>query len=206
MGEGILHLVKSEMKMGLRPGWQKRLLLRLLRAKALASIMDSLGMDDVVDIQGDDGDDDDDDEAHDDTTIRIAQRGSYHRYKSMGDIYAAIASRKPVSVVQLDSWEFRAVVGKLEGPDQLVALSFVAADGAVTHGGLHYWIWKAGVEAGDLDPDTVARSVLLLPLLVGNREDRSDRFAAVSTVWEEMDGTNGRFVTPPQLGPEPSNE
>ena len=205
MGEGILHLVKSEMKMGLRPGWQKRLLLRLLRAKALASIMDSLGMDDVVDIERDDSGDDDD-EAHDDATIRIAQRGAYHRYKSMGDIYAAIASRKPVSLVQLENGEFKAVVGKLQGADQLVAVRFVQAHGAVTHAGLHYWKWEAGIQQGDLDPDTVRRSVLLLPYLVDKTAGNNDLFAAVSTVWEEMDGTSGGFVMPPLLGPEPSDE
>ena len=201
MGEGILHLVKSEMKMGLRPGWQKRLLLRLLRAKALASIMDALGMDDVCHIADDDDEEEEEEEAADDSTIRMDERGVYHRYKTMGDLYAAFAARHPVSLVQLNTGEFRGVVGKLLGPDHLVDVTFMEEEAAIVHGGLHYWSWKVGIEVGDLNPDSVLRSVLLLPYLL---EKNEGVYATVSTAWEEMEA-DGDFVVPPLLGPEPNH-
>ena len=198
MGEGILHLVKSEMKMGLRVGWQKRLLLRLLRAKALSSIMNVLGMKDVYDILDDEEDEEEEEGDADDSTIRVNERGVYHRYKTMGDIYAGIAARHPVSLVQLESGEFRAVVGKLQGPDQLVAVTFLEEEAGIAHAGLHYWTWKVGVEVGDLNPDCVVRSVLLLPYLMENKEGV---YAAISTAWAEMEA-DGDFVVPPLLSTE----
>ena len=203
MGEGILHFVKAQMKMGLRPGWQKRLLLRLLCGKALASIMDALGMDDVRGMQLEDDDDEEDDEdaSADNKTINTKESGIYHRYKSIADLHGDIGARKPLSLVQLDGGEFRVVIGKLGSPDELVSVSFVEEDGCTSHAGLHYRKWRVGhVVVGVLDSDTVRRSLLLLPYLLAKQEDV---YAAVSTAWELMN-VDGHFVVPPLLGPEPN--
>ena len=197
MGEGILHFVKSEMKIGLRPGWPKRLLLRLLRGKALASIMSSLGVD------GENGDEDSDDEDKEEDSG--LERGVFHRYRKMTTLFAGIAARKPVSLVQLECGQLGAVLRPRtqDAPDSLLEFNRLEEGGFVDHAGLKYWKWKPGGQR-KLDPDKVRRSVLLLPYLLPDREEGADVFAAVSTTWSEMDAL-GEFVVPPPLGPPTSN-
>ena len=56
-GEGILSFVKAELLMGLRNGWQKRLLVKLLKRKAMRHLV---GKDTKADKQVGHDDDDDD--------------------------------------------------------------------------------------------------------------------------------------------------
>ena len=190
MGEGILHFVKSELKIGLRPGWQKRLLLRLLRGKALGSIMSSLGVAD-----GRDNGDSDDDEEEEDNGV---ERGVYHRYKRMATLFGRMAARKPLSLVRLECGQFGAVLCARDSstPDGLLEMNPME-DGAFEHAGLRYWKWKAGSER-ELEPAKVRSSVLLLPYLLSDRG--ADVFAAVNTTWGEMNLV-GAFVVPRPLGP-----
>ena len=55
-GEGILKYVKQEITMGLRPGWQNKLMTRMMRRKALRSLMDKDWHEDMADVNAYDDD------------------------------------------------------------------------------------------------------------------------------------------------------
>ena len=171
-GEGILRFVKSELNMGLRKGWQKSLLVRMLRTKALEEIMISKKSP-IMDEE-------------------IIDTSSFFRYKDLGALLRKFCQGEPLSVIRLRSGEYGcAVYGKRLVPVQ--RKEFIEEVN-----GSCYHQWAMATAQGEMNLqeynyEDVASYHLFLPKLGAG--DTGKTFTVIDSEWREIDA-DGNFEMP----------
>ena len=193
-GEGIVKCIKHALMMGLRKGWQKNILEKLLVRKAMGAVM--MGFEGRN--HGAYFPDNDNEADEDNRNIGMNPHNNeppdqslhYHRYDTVFEVYTAIQTRQPLSCVLLEeeghTGNVSTYMGAVMGNDQCVELDF---------GGYHYrevngmvykqLLYEEFNDPGFFLPQQIVASLLLLPILVeiDNPYD-AVYYTAVNSRWE----------------------
>ena len=197
-GEGVFKYVKHDMCMGLRRGWQKRLLQKLLVRKGLSAAMRNLNDCDegayLADMDETEANNSNDEEA-------TTQSMDHHCHMSRLCVLSDIATRKPISCVLLDD----GTLGAMFTERDMVELSLDPNSDPNTVNGMVYKNWELHDGLLSFGSQQIVASILLLPLLTGYPPEGL-WYTAITSRWKELqhledDPSKTLFEIHPHLSP-----
>jgi hypothetical protein len=181
-GEGILKYVKQEITMGLRPGWQNKLMTRMMRRKALRSLMDNDWSEDMANKNACD------DDYHEKEDKLPTSKNSYFEYRSEYAVRQDFALGRQLSGVWMSNGTGRIILKK----GKSLEITRIQNTGRNLYG-LCYHQWN--LVAGVIDSDQTSAVVpcIFLPERKTSEEDlKQGGYTLIRKDWK-MIGQNGNF-------------
>jgi hypothetical protein len=181
-GEGILKYVKQEITMGLRPGWQNKLMTRMMRRKALRSLMDNDWSEDMANKNACD------DDYHEKEDKLPTSKNSYFEYRSEYAVRQDFALGRQLSGVWMSNGTGRIILKKKKS----LEITRIQNTGRNLYG-LCYHQWN--LVAGVIDSDQTSAVVpcIFLPERKTSEEDlEQGGYTLIRKDWK-MIGQNGNF-------------
>ena len=194
-GEGIVKYIKSALIMGLRKGWQKRPLEKLLVRKGMGAMMMNFdGKRHGAYLPDDHNDDDDNDfnvGGNPHNNSQPDQSLHYHSYDTIYDVHSAIEGGKPLSCVILEEEghnnNTNRCIASIVGKDEYLELCFIGPNHKIVNGMVYKDLQRANFNDGTgyFLPQQVVASLLLLPILVEvDIQNNEKYYTAINSRWE----------------------
>jgi hypothetical protein len=182
-GEGILKYVKQEITMGLRPGWQYKLMRSMMKRKTLRSLMDTGWLENDTD------DNSDYNEAVKEKFDTLSNsKTSYFEYKTEFAVQNDFDNGVPLSGVWMSNGKGRIVLKN----GKTLEINIVENTGRNVHG---LWYHQWNLVDGVIDSDKtsgVVPCLFLQECTSDEDEDGINEYTLIRKDWK-MIGENGEF-------------